>query len=156
MHMYRMYIKEISCSQNFFELSALIRIESSDLFQKPSKIHLVWHAFFKFALNQQSHKKTKSPERLYWKKNMGCMGPYAGFDYNSPIVNSVVSYPPPLQRERGAEWGRSLLSFEHIYICLQISKTTNMNKGEGRGDLMSLNWTFYGAWATWADFNPTL
>ncbi len=32
------------------------------------------------------------------------MGTYAGVDYNSPYltVNSVVSYPLPLQRERGA------------------------------------------------------
>ncbi len=32
----------------------------------------------------------------------GTMGPYARFDYNSPylIVNALVSYPPPLQRER--------------------------------------------------------
>jgi hypothetical protein len=31
-----------------------------------------------------------------------CMGPYVGVDYNSPflIVNSVVSYPTPLKRER--------------------------------------------------------
>jgi hypothetical protein len=31
------------------------------------------------------------------------MGPKAGVDYNSPylMVNSVVSYPPPLQRGRG-------------------------------------------------------
>jgi hypothetical protein len=30
------------------------------------------------------------------------MGPYAVVDYNSPylIVNSLVSYPPPLQKER--------------------------------------------------------
>jgi hypothetical protein len=33
------------------------------------------------------------------------MGPYAGvyYNYNSPylIVNSIVNYPPPLQRETG-------------------------------------------------------
>ncbi len=49
----------------------------------------------------------------------------AGVDFNSLyfIVNSVVSYPPPLQRERG-EWERSLLLVEHICICLLIFKTT--------------------------------
>jgi hypothetical protein len=32
-----------------------------------------------------------------------CMDPYDGVDYNSPYltVNSVVSYSPPLQRDRG-------------------------------------------------------
>jgi hypothetical protein len=65
------------------------------------------------------------------------MGPYAGVDYNLPnlIVNSTVSYPPPLQRE-GVEWGRSFLLVEHISICLLISKTgfyanTSTKKGEG-------------------------
>jgi hypothetical protein len=39
-------------------------------------------------------------QRLYSKKTWR-MGPYAGVDYNSSYlkVNSVVSYPPPLQRD---------------------------------------------------------
>ncbi len=34
-----------------------------------------------------------------FKEKHGVMGPYAGVDHNSPcfIVNSVVSYPPPLK-----------------------------------------------------------
>jgi hypothetical protein len=41
-------------------------------------------------------------QRVYSKKNNV---PYAEVDHNSPylIVNSVVSYPFPLQRERGGE-----------------------------------------------------
>jgi hypothetical protein len=70
------------------------------------------------------------------------MRPYAGVDYNSPYftVNFVVSYqnPPPLQREK-VEWRRSLLSVEHICICLLIFKTTNKKresteKGEEMGE----------------------
>ncbi len=64
------------------------------------------------------------------------MGPNAGVGYNSLylIVSSVVSYPPPLQRERGVEWGRSLLLVEHICICLLISKTSfYVNKSTGKG-----------------------
>jgi hypothetical protein len=67
------------------------------------------------------------------------MGPYAGADYNSPyfIVNSVVRYPPPLQREKGGVGKISLV--EHIFIRLLISKTTNRKrnsteKGEGVGE----------------------
>jgi hypothetical protein len=45
------------------------------------------------------------PAEAVFKEKLGswCMGPYAGVDYNSPylIVNSVVSYLPPLQRGRG-------------------------------------------------------
>jgi hypothetical protein len=77
------------------------------------------------------------------------MGLYTGVDYDSPylIVNSVVRYPLPLQRERGrAE--RSLPLVEHSFISLLISKTTNRSRkrdggrgGEERGEswLMSLN-----------------
>ncbi len=41
-------------------------------------------------------------KRLHSKKNM-VYGPYVGVDYNSPylIVNSVASFPPLIQRERG-------------------------------------------------------
>ncbi len=70
------------------------------------------------------------------------MGPYSGVDYDSPylIVNSIVSYPTPLQRERG-EVGKISpywLSNEHVCMCLLIPKTTlrkreSTEKGEGRG-----------------------
>jgi hypothetical protein len=41
------------------------------------------------------------PEAVF--KETWCMGPYAGVDYNSPyrIINSIVSYPSSLQREKG-------------------------------------------------------
>ncbi len=47
------------------------------------------------------------------------MGTYAGVDYNSPYltVNSVVSYPLPLQRERGAVGNLSYwLSSAHLFF----------------------------------------
>jgi hypothetical protein len=42
--------------------------------------------------------RTGGIQRKTW-----CMGAYEGVDYNSAylIVNSVVSYPPPQQKERG-------------------------------------------------------
>jgi hypothetical protein len=44
-------------------------------------------------------------ETVFKEKQHGAwdLGPYAGVDYNSLdlIVNSVVSYPPPIQRDRG-------------------------------------------------------
>jgi hypothetical protein len=42
------------------------------------------------------------------QRKTGCMGPFAGVDYISPylIVNSVVNYPPPLQRERRGGLGK--------------------------------------------------
>jgi hypothetical protein len=43
--------------------------------------------------------QTVTTETVFKEKH-GCMGLYARVDYNSP-VNSVVSYPPTLQRERG-------------------------------------------------------
>ncbi len=45
------------------------------------------------------------------------MGPYAGVDYKSPylIVNSVVSYPPKLQRERGGVGKISPIDWVHLY-----------------------------------------
>ncbi len=58
--------------------------------------------------------------------------PYFGLSMTHLIVNSIVSYPSPLQKERGGEWIRSLLLVEYIDICLLISKTTN-KKGSGRG-----------------------
>ncbi len=74
-----------------------------------------------------------------------CMGPYEGADYNSYylIVNFVVSYQPPLQRERGGVGGRSSPLVEHIWICLLISKITKRNrestkKRGGRGSELSL------------------
>ncbi len=61
-------------------------------------------------------------------------------------VNCVVSYPPPLQKGHGEEWGKSLLLVEHICICLLIFKTTKrkrerteMGRERMKADLMSLN-----------------
>ncbi len=47
-----------------------------------------------------------------------CMDPYAGVDYNSPYltVNSIVSYSPPLQRERGGVGKISPIGFKNICI----------------------------------------
>jgi hypothetical protein len=77
------------------------------------------------------------------------MGPYAGVDYDLPYfkVNSVVSYPPPLQRGRGA-----VGKISPIYLL--IFRTTNKKRARGRErgrvDLMSLNRHFmeHGHWAT--------
>ncbi len=45
------------------------------------------------------------PEAVFKEKH-GVWGPYAKVDDNSSyhIVSSVVSYLPPLQRERGGVW----------------------------------------------------
>jgi hypothetical protein len=65
------------------------------------------------------------------------MGPYAGVDYNSPylIVNSAVSYPPPLQG-KGVEWGNlSYWLSTFVSVCL-IPKPFFMKTqvpGEGKG-----------------------
>jgi hypothetical protein len=67
------------------------------------------------------------------------MGPYR-VDYNSTylIVNSLVSYPPPLQREKGRS-GEDLSYWLSTFVTayLLISKTgiyvnTSTEKGEGR------------------------
>jgi hypothetical protein len=69
------------------------------------------------------------------------MGPYAGVDYNSLylIVNSVVSYAPPLQR--GKVWSGKHLSYwlSTFVARLLISMITNRKrkstkKGKGRGE----------------------
>ncbi len=41
-------------------------------------------------------------KKLHYKKTW-CIGPYVGVDYNSLylIVNTLVIYLPPLQKERG-------------------------------------------------------
>jgi hypothetical protein len=54
-------------------------------------------------------------QRLYSKKNIVR---YVRFDHNSPylIVNTVVSYPPPQQRERGGVGKISPLGWEHLYM----------------------------------------
>ncbi len=54
-------------------------------------------------------------QSLYSKKNIV---PYAGVDHNSPylIVNTVVSYPPPQQRERGGVGTISPIGWEHFYL----------------------------------------
>ncbi len=102
------------------------------------------------------------------KKKTWCMGPgtHAGVDYNSLdlIVNSVVSYPPPIQKT-GVEWGRSLILDEHFCICLLSSKQP-IRKGrvwkrerEGaRAYLKSLNRHFmeHGQTPCLSYFNPTL
>jgi hypothetical protein len=45
----------------------------------------------------------------------------------------------PFYKEKGVDWGRSLLLVEHNFICLLISKTTkrkreSTEKREGRGE----------------------
>jgi hypothetical protein len=48
------------------------------------------------------------------------MEPYAGVDYNSPylmLVNTVVSYPALLQRERGRVGKISPISWVHLYLA---------------------------------------
>jgi hypothetical protein len=60
------------------------------------------------------------------------MGPYAGVDYKSPylIVNSVVSYPPPLQRE-GAVGKISPIGWAHSYLSANF-QNNKYGKGEHR------------------------
>jgi hypothetical protein len=55
-------------------------------------------------------------QRLYSKKNM-VYRTQAGVDFNSPflIVNSVVSYPSPLQTERGRLGKISPICWAHLY-----------------------------------------
>jgi hypothetical protein len=49
-----------------------------------------------------------------------CMGPYAGFDFDSPylivIGSSFVSYPPPLQSEKGRVGKISSIGRAHLYL----------------------------------------
>ncbi len=92
-----------------------------------------------------------------------------GVDYNSTylIVNSLVSYPPPLQREKGRS-GEYLSYWLGTFVsaCLLISKAdfyvnTCTEKGEGRAKSCPyvFEQTFHGAWALgnpMPDFNPTL
>ncbi len=77
------------------------------------------HFSMKFRLQKGTSVNTLSPilfgrEEIFFlpmvitirgciQRKTWCMDPYAGVDYNSPylIVNSVVSYSPPLQRKRG-------------------------------------------------------
>jgi hypothetical protein len=79
-----------------------------------------------------------SIQRLFSKKNMLYgMGSYAGVDCNSPylIVNSVVTYPPPLQRERGGVRKIYPIGGAHLYLSA-FSKTGFLCKhkyGEGGG-----------------------
>jgi hypothetical protein len=79
--------------------------------------------------------------RLYSKKNMVYGTLCAGADYNSHylMVNSIVSYPPSLQREKG--WsGEDLSYLLSTYVSVfEFSKpvfdrNTSTEKGEGRGE----------------------
>jgi hypothetical protein len=86
------------------------------------------------------------------------MGPYARVDYNSVyiIVNFVVSYPPPLQREMGGLGKISPISWAH----LRISRTTNRKREsteKGR-ELKELNRHFmeHRQPRAWAEYNLTL
>ncbi len=62
------------------------------------------------------------------------MGPYAGVDYNSLylIVNSVVSYPPPLQRVRGGVGKISPIGWAHFHLSAYFHNMLFMSKGKGR------------------------
>jgi hypothetical protein len=55
--------------------------------------------------------------RLYSRKTW-CMETNAGVDYNSPclIVNSAVSYPPPIQREKGGARKISPIGLALLYL----------------------------------------
>ncbi len=78
---------------------------------------------------------------LYSKKNMGYWT-YAGVDYNSPYltVNSVVSYPPLLTRERGEVWKISPIGWAQLYLSANFQNTSTEKGEEGvTADLMSLN-----------------
>ncbi len=73
------------------------------------------------------------------------MGPHAGVDYESLylVVNSVVSYPPPLQKERGGvgkifDWARLHLS-TNFQTTNRKSECTRREREGMRADLMSLN-----------------
>jgi hypothetical protein len=68
------------------------------------------------------------------------MGPYEGVDYNSPClkVNSVVSYPSPLQRERGGVGRITPVGSTHLYLSGYFETTNrkreSTEKGEGRSE----------------------
>ncbi len=91
--------------------------------------------------------------RLYSKKNMVYMGPYAGDDFNSPylIVNSVVRYPPHYKMG----WSREDLSLSFRFSALvqylsanfqnqffYVNTSTEKWEEGVRADLMSLNRNF--------------
>ncbi len=62
------------------------------------------------------------------------MGPYAGVDFGSPylIVSSVVSYPPPLQREKGRVGKIYSVGWAHLYMSANF-QNNKLEKGEGGG-----------------------
>ncbi len=77
------------------------------------------------------------------------MGPYVGVDHKSPyvIASSVVSYPPPLQRERGGVGKISPIGWAHLHLSANFQNrnffyvnTSTAKEGEGvRADLTSLS-----------------
>ncbi len=80
------------------------------------------------------------------------IGPYAGVDYESSylIVNSVVSYLPPLTRERGEMGKISPISWAHLYLSTNFQNTSTKKEGGGEGwELTSCLWIdFPGAWSS--------
>ncbi len=90
-----------------------------------------------------------------------CTGPFARVDYYSLylIVNSVVSYPPPLQRERGGVEKMSPIGWAHFHLSANFQKNKIKRRVRRRGregvraDLMSLNRHFmeHGQPNAWAD-----
>ncbi len=68
--------------------------------------------------------------RLYSKKTW-CMGPW------------IVSYPPPLQRERGGEGKISPIGWAHLYLSVNFKNrffyvNTSTEKGKGRCEQLIL------------------
>jgi hypothetical protein len=81
------------------------------------------------------------------------MWPYVGVDYNPPylIVNSVVSYPPPLQRKRGGVEKISPLGGGHLYLSANFQNSQyekgEYGKGVGNGWELTLCLWIYILWS---------
>ncbi len=67
-----------------------------------------------------------------FKEKHGVWDPMLKLTVTYLIVNSVVSYPPPTTKGKGSS-GEDLSYLLSKFICLQIFKTTNREKGKGEG-----------------------
>ncbi len=92
------------------------------------------------------------PEAVFKEKH-GVMGPYAGVDYNSPyqIVNSAVSYPPPLYKDKGWNGEISPIGWAQLYLSAYLQTGFFMKT---HTQVQKSGWEGRQPHA-WADFNPT-
>jgi hypothetical protein len=93
---------------------------------------------------------------------------YAGVDYDSPylIVNSVVSYPPPLQRGRGGVGKISPIGWAHLYLSANFKNNKYICKGRGSKEGRGESWPYVFEYCShfmehlqprgWADLKPNV